>query len=228
MRICSVPSCGKIHEAKGYCKRHYKSMRVHGDPLHVDKARIQAPKQCKIEGCEKAHEARGYCANHYASLKRHGDPLAATQRGPYKSSKICFVDGCHTTSYSNGLCRFHYDLIKNSGTVSPRIHYGCTVTNCKNKHKAKGYCTKHYNLYKKFHQQLCSPQKPRCGIKGCGGIHLARGLCRKHYYQWQQAIVLLNQVVETVHDPTIQGKLEQFISNPVVAQYFEITSLFNK
>ena len=32
-RICSIPECGKPHEARGYCKMHYKRLSTHGDPL---------------------------------------------------------------------------------------------------------------------------------------------------------------------------------------------------
>lgn len=31
--ICSIPGCGKRHEAKGYCKAHYKRFCKHGDPF---------------------------------------------------------------------------------------------------------------------------------------------------------------------------------------------------
>jgi len=32
-RICSVPSCGNKHWAKGFCDRHYRRFVDHGDPL---------------------------------------------------------------------------------------------------------------------------------------------------------------------------------------------------
>lgn len=32
---CTVPGCGKLHDAKGYCHEHYKRWRLHGDPLTV-------------------------------------------------------------------------------------------------------------------------------------------------------------------------------------------------
>lgn len=36
MRICSVEGCENKHEAKGYCKRHYKAFRKYGNPLAVN------------------------------------------------------------------------------------------------------------------------------------------------------------------------------------------------
>lgn len=32
-RLCSIPACGKPHEARGYCDMHYHRLRAHGDPL---------------------------------------------------------------------------------------------------------------------------------------------------------------------------------------------------
>ncbi len=32
-RICSVPNCGKVHRAKGFCSPHYSRWKAHGDPL---------------------------------------------------------------------------------------------------------------------------------------------------------------------------------------------------
>lgn len=31
-RLCSMPDCGKPHEAKSYCRSHYARFRRHGDP----------------------------------------------------------------------------------------------------------------------------------------------------------------------------------------------------
>lgn len=33
--VCGVPSCGKPYLARGYCSKHYRRWRTHGDPLKV-------------------------------------------------------------------------------------------------------------------------------------------------------------------------------------------------
>lgn len=33
MRICSIEGCNEKHEAKGYCKKHYRRFHKYGDPL---------------------------------------------------------------------------------------------------------------------------------------------------------------------------------------------------
>jgi hypothetical protein len=35
MRMCSVDGCNKKHEARGYCREHYKRFMLHGDPLTI-------------------------------------------------------------------------------------------------------------------------------------------------------------------------------------------------
>lgn len=37
-RICSIPGCGKPHEARGWCSRHYDLWRLNGDPTLRRKA----------------------------------------------------------------------------------------------------------------------------------------------------------------------------------------------
>lgn len=37
MRACSIEGCENKHEAKGYCKKHYRSHLKYGDPLYIEK-----------------------------------------------------------------------------------------------------------------------------------------------------------------------------------------------
>lgn len=32
-RLCSIPGCGKPHDARGWCKNHYGRWSRYGDPL---------------------------------------------------------------------------------------------------------------------------------------------------------------------------------------------------
>jgi len=47
MKCCTIPGCSKRHEARGWCKAHYKRWERHGDPLaggtpHGEAARFLA------------------------------------------------------------------------------------------------------------------------------------------------------------------------------------------
>lgn len=37
--VCTIAGCGQPHDAKGFCRSHYKRWRLHGDPLMVKLAR---------------------------------------------------------------------------------------------------------------------------------------------------------------------------------------------
>jgi hypothetical protein len=43
-RICSVPDCGRKHDAKGFCKNHGNRFRRHGDPLKTITSPRGSPK----------------------------------------------------------------------------------------------------------------------------------------------------------------------------------------
>ena len=40
MKKCTVESCEEKHEAKGYCKRHYRSYYKYGDPLYIENNKL--------------------------------------------------------------------------------------------------------------------------------------------------------------------------------------------
>jgi hypothetical protein len=72
-KLCSVEGCGNIHQSKGYCDKHYRRFRAHGDPLV---ARIPFVKAvCSVEGCLRESECKGFCKKHHARFVRWGDPL---------------------------------------------------------------------------------------------------------------------------------------------------------
>jgi len=41
-RTCSLPGCGDLHRAKGYCNRHYKAWQRYGDPLATTPLSLEA------------------------------------------------------------------------------------------------------------------------------------------------------------------------------------------
>lgn len=44
-RTCSIEGCDNPHLALGYCGKHRRRLRRHGDPLHVEKARNSTPEE---------------------------------------------------------------------------------------------------------------------------------------------------------------------------------------
>lgn len=104
-RICSIPDCDKVHQAKGFCRMHYKRLLRNGDPLK--RVRVKGGLGCKVIGCEKRNYTGGYCSGHYVRWKNHGDPLAGMafrgerQRFLTEVLPSLDTDNCILWPYSN-------------------------------------------------------------------------------------------------------------------------------
>lgn len=104
-RICSIPDCGKPHQARGLCSTHDYRMKKHGAtevPAHV-------PSMCSAPDCGRLVRVRGVCDRHYRRLKKHGQldlPPRISKRPE------CSVNGCKKTIHGLGLCQSHYSRKK--------------------------------------------------------------------------------------------------------------------
>jgi hypothetical protein len=67
-RFCSVSGCQGLHQARGFCGRHYYEW----------KKATQAV--CSLAGCGLPALHRDLCNRHYLRLMRTGDPLGSTRR----------------------------------------------------------------------------------------------------------------------------------------------------
>lgn len=91
--ICSVPECGRVEQLRrGFCDRHYRAFRRHGDPLGC------APEPdwtCNVPGCAIIGQTRqGMCEMHYRRAARNGgDP------GPAEMLRIIGDDTARFWSY---------------------------------------------------------------------------------------------------------------------------------
>lgn len=87
---CSIENCNRKHEAKGYCRIHYKRMRRTGDPCGsvarkkgtcypagwntgLCKAKKCIVPNCEIEYTNKTRLVKGLCKKHYSRWLRHKD-----------------------------------------------------------------------------------------------------------------------------------------------------------
>jgi hypothetical protein len=76
-RVCSVPNCGRKHEAYGFCNLHYRRALMSGKafdrpPKRVPKNKgISAQKrQCTADGCNREEYAIGMCSMHYQRTRK--------------------------------------------------------------------------------------------------------------------------------------------------------------
>jgi hypothetical protein len=74
-RVCSVEGCGDKAKARGWCAKHYRRWKMHGEPLGGGAFRTGIETTCSIEGCSGATVGRGWCNKHYRRWLNNGDPL---------------------------------------------------------------------------------------------------------------------------------------------------------
>ena len=97
MRLCSIPECGRVAQARGWCKMHWRRWRKSGDP-NIVKVRGSWNKKagpCEVAECGQTAHARGLCSKHYTRWAKHGDveKLAPTGR-PLKGDHLS-ITGVH-------------------------------------------------------------------------------------------------------------------------------------
>lgn len=62
----------------GYCKRHYDSLKLHGNTYTIEKNIELRSGTCIVDGCgikwQRGKFAHGMCQKHYTKLNKYGDP----------------------------------------------------------------------------------------------------------------------------------------------------------
>ncbi|SRR5258706_5248209 len=77
MKTCSVEGCSDPHLAKGFCDRHYKQWRKHGEitkAIHIRTQPLLFYQACGIKGCKKENHGKKYCSMHSQRLRKFGTP----------------------------------------------------------------------------------------------------------------------------------------------------------
>lgn len=165
MKNCKISNCKGVHEAKGYCKRHYRSLMKHGSAEQVDINKAITEK----------NKARRIGRN-------------------YSTDGICSVSECQEPIKARRLCETHYARQRRTGSTKLTVKRlnqeveNCIVIGCGKKNHSAGFCSKH----KSYNQKFGSPYIPRtirlCGVGYCEEIHLAKGMCKRHYYEWGKVL----------------------------------------
>lgn len=121
---CSVDGCDKSVVAHGYCGRHYRRWRDHGDPLGGRRPNVPRSVTCSVSGCIKSPSSFGMCSAHYSRLASHGDPVAgAAFRQKPPADGRCTIEGCGRKHYRRGYCAPHNQRWQTYGdaTAGPRV-----------------------------------------------------------------------------------------------------------
>lgn len=107
-KVCSVPDCGTLHYAAGYCHKHYRR-KTEGKTLsEVDD--IAAPRfcdHCNIQLSDKTRPDSRFCSLSCKNKwhRRHG---AYTDAAILETRGKCIIDGCNKPKHGRDMCRSHY------------------------------------------------------------------------------------------------------------------------
>lgn len=105
---CLVADCDTRVVAHGYCDRHYRRWKLHGDPLLGRRENVPKRHDCSVDGCDLKPFAAGLCGPHYGRLQRHGDALAgAVRRQKPPEDGRCTIPDCGRPHYRRGYCAAH-------------------------------------------------------------------------------------------------------------------------
>src|SRR6056297_3204436 len=108
---CSIESCQRAHDARGWCGMPYKRWLRSGSPI-----RGEPPAVCAVDSCSRPAKSRGWCHAHYQRWRATGDVRAQV---PLRSSGPCSVDGCDRQRYARELCNTHYRRMLATGDARP-------------------------------------------------------------------------------------------------------------
>lgn len=166
-RTCEIPGCGRPHNAKGYCKLHYRRHQRGQDLNAPSKPRggsATKTHRCGVEDCTDPHWARGFCRIHYREVMSNSETrLPLVERHTYGSGP-CAMPHCRYTGVIwEASCPKHY---KTLGMYSLTViqYAQMALRGCQ-------LCGS-YTQLSVDHDHACCPGKRTCG--GC-----TRGvLCR--------------------------------------------------
>lgn len=103
---CAAIDCERDREARLWCKKHWRTWRVHGDPNY--KRESKPPPRCNIDDCYEVRHAHGLCSAHLYRMQKYGNPF---HQGPGQHS------GRKTTDNPGYAC-VHKRLARSRGKAS--------------------------------------------------------------------------------------------------------------
>ena len=175
MKICNIGGCNKKHEAKGYCKVHYRSFSKYGDALYVEQKRAEQEKNRIERENHKVEKERQKAEDFKNEAEEIRQKVLAGQ---------CIAKDCFEPIKSKRLCEKHYARFLRKGSLELKHKRNeidteeCLVIGCNNPHVRHGFCSTHIINVRENE----TPYRPKiiklCGVKGCENEHMGIGLCK--------------------------------------------------
>lgn len=95
---CKENGCVAPHLARGWCSKHYKRWRKHGDPAYVRPLSDDSSSLCTVVDCNANARKAGLCGAHHHRKVRYGNPLGGGKTRPRTDPQTrfwCQVDVGH-------------------------------------------------------------------------------------------------------------------------------------
>lgn len=99
---CSIEGCTKKYQGLGYCYKHYRALKLYGDPLASRRIYSYDGRSCRVDACDRPAWSRDLCRPHYDRMRTRGTLEPALR-------KSCSYPGCERKHYGRGLCRKHWE-----------------------------------------------------------------------------------------------------------------------
>jgi hypothetical protein len=91
--LCTVDGCSSVCFGHGYCNKHYKRWKKHGDPLVVVQPK-GVHDGCSFPDCTLPHQANGFCAPHNSQHSRGLSLVPVGTRRPRPPRPCCSRPKC--------------------------------------------------------------------------------------------------------------------------------------
>lgn len=203
---CKIVECESPVEGHGYCVKHYKRWKKHGDP-HKTKITRNNGAPCKVQECEKPARTRGWCNKHYQRWRIHGDPNGASIPNRLKQ---CSVEGCNEHVAGRSLCSTHYSRWLKKGTAErPCKTCGEEVFGF----GQAEYCSDECRPTCSFSdcQRLCDGNSSLCKIHRRGVYHYGR-LPNNEWTKDRTCVVCGTESTQKRYRKVCSGKCRQLLS----------------
>lgn len=108
-RICTIEGCGRKHEARGLCGKHYQRLKASPD--------FGKP-GCSVDSCDSLSWSRGWCHAHYQRWQKYGNPTGQPAK---RQRPECAIEGCSKLNSSRGLCSTHLARLNRVGSTDDYV-----------------------------------------------------------------------------------------------------------
>lgn len=130
-KVCKEEGCEREAKNSGYCRTHYRRLRLFGDTQVYLTETYDKDELCLMPGCTDTPRAEKLCNNHYHNYRYH------QEKGNVKDV-VEYID----FRLNNSDLRFRKEEPKK-----------CQLPDCEREAKLKGFCQNHYVSFRYYQKK---------------------------------------------------------------------------